>query len=182
MKLDDPIVEFVAFCEGFRAAPYQDAAGDWTIGYGFRWVDGQAVGAGTRPMGQSEAFRLLGAELQATRLRVARDLSANDADVNVQSWQMDPLASFVFNIGESAWQTSTMLSLLRSGHIDRASAEFPRWVHVHGRVEPGLVFRRYWERHMFEDGYDAVSMMEAAIAGARRPLPGRPQTDDAPAA
>ncbi len=159
---DDHIVRFVAFCEGYRSAPYLDAGGKWTVGYGFTYVDGEPVKRGTRHMDRSEAYALLREQLHATELLVAHDLE----EVKLAGWQYDALTSFVFNVGHAAWLQSTMLSLLRNRQTDAASAEFPRWCHVDGLVNKDLVWRRYWERHLFDCGWEAIEMFEDSLKHA----------------
>lgn len=157
MSPDEPIVQFVAFCEGFRSAPYLDVRGRYTIGYGFTYVDGAAVGPKTRHMEQPEAMRLLCEELGQTERGIIGDLK--DAGLQIDGWRSEPLASLVFNIGRQAWVDSTLRKYLVEGRITKASAEFPKWCHVDGKVVKELVWRRYWERQIFDHGFMAVQTL-----------------------
>lgn len=170
MTPDDPIVQFVAWCEGFRSAPYLDAGGIWTIGYGFTSVDGEAVGPKTRVMAEPEALALLCEELGQTERGIIADMA--DAGLNIRSWRSEPLASLVFNIGRQAWVESTIRKRMTQGRINDASAEFPKWVHVHGVLVKGLVWRRYWERQIFDNGYEAVqTLLESLHHAQPKPPP-----------
>jgi lysozyme len=66
--------------------------------------------------------------------------------------QFDALTSLGFNIGGSALAASTLVRKLNAGDCWGAGAEFPRWNKARGRVLPGLVKRRAWERALFEKG------------------------------
>jgi len=63
--------------------------------------------------------------------------------------QFDALSSIVFNIGEGAFSTSTLLRLLNSKDYEGAANQFPRWNKQKGRVLNGLTKRRQEERALF---------------------------------
>jgi lysozyme len=63
--------------------------------------------------------------------------------------QFDALVSLSYNIGESAFETSTLLRILNRGDYNSAAPEFNRWIHA-GRVAlAGLVRRRAAEKQRF---------------------------------
>jgi lysozyme len=68
--------------------------------------------------------------------------------------QFDALSSFIFNIGQGNYSTSTLRKKLNAGDFTGASAEFDRWVMatIDGRKVRlrGLVKRRAEERALFE--------------------------------
>lgn len=168
----DNIVSFVAFFEGFRSGPYLDAAGHLSIGYGFRYVDGEPVTASTRPMTGPEARALLREQLDTTERLIQSDVGPGPGTLD--PWKWDALTSLVYNIGHSAWLQSTMLQMVRAGNLDGAAAEFPKWCHVNGVAVHGLVMRRYWERHLWEYGYRAVEFLIDGIEHWRSPKQGGP--------
>ncbi len=93
MKSPDHIVEFVAFFEGYRITPYLDAGGKWTVGYGFRFVDGVQVGPNTRPMSQVEAKSLLREQLDTIERLVQADVldvQLGRAPWELATWQWTP--------------------------------------------------------------------------------------------
>lgn len=159
MSEDDPIVQFVAWFEGFRSAPYLDVGKVWTIGYGFTYLDGEHVGPKTRHLGRPEALALLGEKIG----KAARLVQATTAPARLEAQQLDALASLVFNIGEAAWRGSTIRRLVANEKFAAAAEEFPKWCHVDKSIQQGLVFRRYWERHLFTDGFSAIVMLRESL-------------------
>ena len=132
--------------EGFRAKPYACPAGVATIGYGSTYyADGKPVKLTDAPITEAQAQELL----QAT-------LAKYEACVNgavkmpINQNQFDALVSFTYNVGCSAFRTSTMLRLLNQGYEPQAAAQFARWNRGGGKVLAGLVSRRAAERALFE--------------------------------
>ena len=75
--------------------------------------------------------------------------------VRVSQAQFDALVSFVFNVGQGAYATSTLRKKLEAGDTSGAAAEFGRWIKgrdAQGKkiTLPGLVKRRAAERKLFE--------------------------------
>lgn len=66
--------------------------------------------------------------------------------------QYDALVDLTFNIGSGALASSTLLKYLNAGACRDAAMEFEKWNKAKGRVLPGLVKRRAWERSIFEPG------------------------------
>ncbi|MDU2407105.1 MAG: lysozyme [Acinetobacter junii] len=130
--------------EGFRADAYLDTGGVWTIGYGtIKYPNGVKVKKGdTCTRGQAELW-------------LANDSKWVDAclDKYVKSKltqnQFDALASFVYNVGETAFSKSTMLTLLNQSKFELASGQFDRWIYDNGKVINGLVSRRAKEKQLF---------------------------------
>jgi lysozyme len=130
--------------EGFRDKAYLDTGGVWTIGFGTTRVDGKPVlpGMTCTLAHATEWLRLDCAEAQtAVNQQVRSPLTQG---------QFDSLVSFVYNVGVTAFQNSTMLRMLNAGDHDGAAKQFDRWVYDNGKVIPGLVSRRKLERAMFE--------------------------------
>jgi lysozyme len=118
--------------EGFRAEPYQDTAGNWTIGWGYL--------CRVRPVGsidRAQAEHLLRLDL----LSVQQCLW-NTVTVALTQGQFDALADFVFQFGCTKFRESTLLKRLNEGCYQCAAAELSSWCHVNGQVELGLVLRR----------------------------------------
>ena len=129
--------------EGFRKLAYKDGGGVWTIGYGTTRVDGKPVEAG-QTCTEAQAALWLQADLAWAQSAVNKLVK-----VPLKQTAFDALVSFVYNIGEEAFRSSTMLRKINLRDLS-ASAEFDRWVHDNGKVVPGLVSRRHRERQMFE--------------------------------
>lgn len=134
--------------EGLRLKSYQDSKGIWTIGYGtIKYPDGTRVRAGdTCTQAQAEQY-------------LKNDCAWVDAaldrliHVKVTQKQFDALASFVYNVGETAFSTSTLLSYLNEGRIKEVSTQFLLWNKITKNgvkvVEKGLDNRRHKERALF---------------------------------
>lgn len=136
--------KLVAGFEGCRLAPYRDAVGVWTIGYGNTFCGGTRVTASTATLSQADAELLLAATVATVAARVDGMLpegTTNDQRV--------ALISFAFNVGTGALYSSTLLHRLHNGDVDGAAKCFPSWVYAGGHVLPGLVNRRRAERAVF---------------------------------
>lgn len=145
--MTDPIckaaIDLVKHFEGLSLDAYLCPAGVPTIGYGHT--------AGVKP-GQritaETAEKLLAGDLAATAAVVDRLVK-----VPVSDGQRGALASFVFNLGQTNFQSSTLLKLLNMGDYEGSAGQFVRWVFatVDGRKTrlPGLVKRREAEALLF---------------------------------
>lgn len=136
--------EIIREFEGFRSNAYLDTGGVWTIGFGtIKYPNGIKVKAGdTCTRGQAELW-------------LKNDCQWVDAcldkyvKVDINQNQFDALASFVYNIGETAFSKSTMLTLINKGQLKAAALQFDRWVYVNGKKEKGLANRRVKEKALF---------------------------------
>lgn len=134
--------------EGFRANAYLDTGGVWTIGYGtIKYPDGTKVKKGdTCTQGQAELW-------------LKNDCQWVDAcldkyvKVSINQNQFDALASFIYNVGETAFVKSTMLTLINKGDLKAAALQFERWVYDNGVKIKGLVNRRENEKKLFLKAY-----------------------------
>ena len=77
---------------------------------------------------------------------------AKGVKVKLTQGQYDALVSFVFNVGETKFYSSTLLRKINAGDCLGAAAEFDRWVYAKGKRLPGLVSRRADERKQWEEG------------------------------
>lgn len=134
--------------EGLRLKAYQDSKGIWTIGYGtIKYPTGVRVRAGdTITIEQAEQY-------------LKNDCAWVDAALDklvrvpIKQNQFDALASFVYNVGESQFSTSTLLSYINEKRTLEASHQFLLWNKVTKNgvkvVERGLDNRRHKERALF---------------------------------
>ena len=141
MRISQNGVEFIKQKEGIKLTEYLDVAGKPTIG----------VGHLIRP---GEKFpHLLNMDKVDSLLR--DDLSRIEAVVNeyvevkIDQNQFDALCSLTFNIGTSAFITSTFLKLLNEGHILKSADAMLHWDHVGKMESPGLLQRRKDEAKLF---------------------------------
>lgn len=136
--------EIIREFEGFRENAYLDTGGVWTIGFGtIKYPDGTRVKKGdTCTRGQAEVWlKNDSAWVDACLDRTVK--------IKLNQNQFDALASFVYNIGESAFIKSTMLTLINQNSITAAAGQFDRWVFDNGKRIQGLVNRRVKEKVLF---------------------------------
>ena len=130
--------------EGFRSTAYRDTGGVWTIGFGtIRYPNGVKVK-------QGDACTRAQAELWLKNDCKWVDVCLDKyIKVKVSQNQFDALASFVYNIGETAFVKSTMLKTINTGDLVGATNQFDRWVYDNGRKIEGLANRRAQEKALF---------------------------------
>lgn len=130
--------------EGFRSTAYLDTGGVWTIGYGtIKYPNGVSVKqSDTCTLGQADLWLMNDCKW------VDACLDKN-VKVNLNQNQFDALASFVYNIGETAFVKSTMLTLINQNSLTSAASQFDRWVFDNGKRIQGLVNRRAKEKSLF---------------------------------
>lgn len=134
-------LELIKRFEGCRLTSYKDVGGVWTVGWG---TTGPHVGPGLT-ITQAQADTWLQEHVDKFAAGV-RDL----LKVAVNQNQFDALVSFSYNVGLSAFQSSTLLRLLNDGaDVSVVASEFLRWTKVDGKVIEGLKNRREAERELF---------------------------------
>ena len=91
-------------------------------------------------------------QLLQRELRIA--LTAVDRQVRVPlpDTRRAALGSFVYNVGERQFSSSTLLRLLNGGDVRGACAQLSRWVYAGGKQLAGLINRRAAERELCEVG------------------------------
>lgn len=132
------LIPLVGGFEGLRLEAYLDPVGIPTICYGH--TDGVTLG---QTKTQEECDELLAAELGEAVAAVERHVT-----VYLPVTRKAALASFVYNVGETAFRKSTLLRLLNAGETRAACDQLLRWVHASGQKLPGLVKRREKEREL----------------------------------
>jgi lysozyme len=142
MRMSEEGLKLLEGYEGIRLAAYLDTAGVWTIGVGH-----------TGP----EVHEGMIATVEQVRRWLDEDVKEAENAVNrlvkvaLTQEQFDSLASFVFNLGETQFNKSTLLKRLNAGDYVAAGKEFKRWVYSGGKITPGLVKRRNSEARPFLD-------------------------------
>ena len=138
MQVSQIGINLIKKIEGFAPVLYKCEAKKDTIGYGhiIRKTDNIV-----QSLNKSQAETLLHKDIlpfeNAVNLLVTVPLTQN---------QFDALVCFAFNIGLSAFQTSTLLKLLNKNHYDAVPMQMKRWdkITVDGKKIPsqGLKNRR----------------------------------------
>ena len=146
---EEGLKRIIAF-EGLRLNAYLCPAGIWTIGVGHTGsVDGVPISRGMK-ITSIKAVEILREDTQLVELYLNRQ----PFTPRLTQGMYDALVSFIFNIGKSAFETSTMRKLLCIGATpEEVSKQFSKWVFgtINGKKEQlaGLVKRREAERRMF---------------------------------
>ncbi len=115
--------------EGFRAESYRCEAGKLTIGFGHVITRSeQRKGRFPRALSRTDAETLLRQDVE----RFERVVDAMvDADIQLAQHEVDALILFVFNVGEDAFQKSTLRQFLNERKpTEEVAAQFARWVYA----------------------------------------------------
>jgi len=133
--------------EGFRDKAYRDTGGVWTLGFGtIKYPDGRSVKQGDTCT-REQAEQWLKSDCRWVDACLDEYVKAN-----INQNQFDALASFVYNIGENQFRSSTLLAKLNAGDYRVAAANFDRWIYDNGKIITGLVNRRAREKALFMKG------------------------------
>ena len=127
--------------EGFRDKAYQDIVGVWTIGYGSIKIKGRKV-LPTDTVTEHEAEQLIEQEL-------AQDVYPYLYGLGLNQNQFDALCSFIYNLGATNFNKSTLKKKLLAEDYVGASFEFIKWNKAGGNVVEGLTKRRLAESKLF---------------------------------
>ena len=138
----DKGLELTKQFEGLKLTAYADPVGVWTIGYGHT---GNDVHEGLS-ITSEWADELLRHDSGDAIACVQRNLNGIEG---VTQGMFDALVDFTFNLGCGSLKGSTLLTLVRLGKFDLASAQFGRWNKAGGKVLAGLTLRREAERKLF---------------------------------
>lgn len=136
MRTSDQGLQLIVEREGKRNEAYLDSEGIATIGVGhvspevrlgLVWTNEQVTEALRKDMAWVEGS--INSKVTAT----------------LEQHQFDALASFIFNVGDGAFTSSTLLRLLNAGEpIDTVAAQFDRW-----HIPAEIASRRNGEREQF---------------------------------
>ena len=139
----DLIKEF----ESFKSKPYLCPSQKATIGFGSTYYpDGKKVTLQDKEITEEKAFEIL--EYIANK-----DFGSNInkvVKVPLNQNQFDALVSFTYNIGNSNFNSSTLLRWLNQGNYKEASVQLLRWDKSKGIVLNGLTKRRKAEKALFD--------------------------------
>lgn len=135
-------IQLIKKFEGLQLESYKCPAGVWTVGFGHT---GPQITEGLEiTEQQAEAF--LKQDLERFSEGVDRLINIQLSDA-----QHCALVSFAFNIGLSAFETSTLRKRLNAGENPDVAvrAELPRWNKADGKILDGLTRRRQAEIDLF---------------------------------
>lgn len=144
MKISNVGINLISSFEDTRLKAYDDGVGVWTIGIGTTvYPNGVKVEKGDT------------CTLEQAKTYFKQDLSKFEKTVNdyvkvpLSQNQFDALVSLTYNIGSSAFRSSTLLKKLNKSDYQGAADQFPLWNKAKGKILNGLTRRRTAERALF---------------------------------
>ncbi len=141
MKISEDGLELIKKFEGCETSAYQDSVGVWTIGFGH-----------TKGVEEGQTCSIEDAELMLTdEMDEYEGYINNMVKVDLQQHEFDSLVAWVYNLGPTNLNESTMLKVLNGGQFDRVPDEMNRWTRAGGEILEGLVRRRQAESLMFQN-------------------------------
>jgi lysozyme len=139
MTVSEECLNEIKKFEGLRLKSYQDVVGIWTIGWGSTKgiKEGQEVTV-------EQATDLLKADILPCETAVTK-LTNGKLNQN----QFDSCVDLSFNCGIGLFSRSSILKLINEGKFTEAAEFFQEYDHAGGKVIPGLLVRRLWEKNHF---------------------------------
>ena len=139
MKTSLEGINLIKHFEGCELEAYKCPAGVWTIGYGH--IKGVQQGD---VITEQQADDMLVEELEEYD-----NYLHNLVNCPLNQNQFDALVSWVYNLGSSNLQASTLLKVLNAGDYAGVPAQMLRWNKAGGKVLEGLTRRRQAEADLF---------------------------------
>lgn len=162
-KLNAETISHVKRWEGFRAEAYPDPGSSnglpVTIGYGQTRRNGKPIKLG-ETITEAEAADWLERELDRVAGVVERLVK-----VPLTDNQFGALVSFTYNVGDGAFERSTLLRKLNAGDYEAVPSEMARWNKNDGKVMQGLSNRRAAEAGLWAKGAFVASAPVEAKPG-----------------
>lgn len=148
----------IAHFESCNLTPHQCLSGVWTIGYGSTCLSN---GAPVRE--DSPAITQVQADLMLTRMIIDIEQKIEEMTrVSLSPAQYAALTSFIYNVGENAFSSSTLLRKLNEGDDQGAADQFLLWIHAGGITLRELTRRREAERQLFLHGEGVIDVLKRA--------------------
>lgn len=154
------MIDEIKSVEAFRAKPYKDVGGVWTIGYGTTYIDRIKVSSNTPEVNAARAEELLRIDVKAFE-NVVKSVVL----VPITQSMFDAMVSLCYNIGPNAFRQSTLQRLIDQKNYSGAASEFMRWDKVGGKPVAGLTSRRTKEKAWFlREGVGGEAASSSATA------------------
>lgn len=132
--------------EGLRLNAYLDSVNVPTIGFGSTYVDGVRVKLGMT-ITEEKALELLEEHIDREVIPYINSL----IKVPLKQNQIDAIVSLIYNIGSSAFKSSTVLRKINSGApIIEIESAWKSWNKAGGKILQGLVNRRLAEINLYK--------------------------------
>jgi len=144
MSVSNKGVDLICEFEGKRLVAYDDGVGVWTIGFGtIKYPNGVRVKKGdTCTLDQAKEY------MRHDLIEFEHTVNSS-VKVPLNQNQFDALVSLAYNIGSSAFKSSTLVKKLNAGDYKGAADQFNVWVNAGGKRMQGLANRRDKEKLLF---------------------------------
>ena len=144
MSVSNKGADLICEFEGKRLVAYDDGVGVWTIGFGtIKYPNGVRVKKGdTCTLDQAKEY------MRHDLIEFEHTVNSS-VKVPLNQNQFDTLVSLAYNIGSSAFKSSTLVKKLNAGDYQGAADQFNVWINAGGKRMQGLVSRRDREKLLF---------------------------------
>lgn len=171
MKMSENGLELLKQWEGFKLRMYKDSAGLPTIGVGHLITKGEQASGQITIDGVAVSYangltdqQVL--DLLSQDVKPAEQAVTNGVKVALNQNQFDALVSFTFNVGNGAFNGSTLLKVLNQGNYSQVPDQLRRWNKAGGQVVQGLVNRRQNEINLWNAKIQAAPTPGSTGGGA----------------
>ena len=144
MSVSNKGVDLICEFEGEQLIAYDDGVGVWTIGFGtIKYPNGVRVKKGdTCTLDQAKEY------MRHDLIEFEHTVNSS-VKVPLNQNQFDALVSLAYNIGSSAFKSSTLVKKLNTGDYQGAADQFNVWINAGGKRMQGIVNRRDREKLLF---------------------------------
>lgn len=133
-------IDLIKRFEGFSSEVYYCAGNFPTVAFGHKLLPGEKFTSVTREQGEQILKKDLNETIKQLNYLITTELTLN---------QFSALASFIFNLGYRAFNTSTLKAVVNAGeHLD-VPAELIKWRLAAGQPLKGLLLRRLAEASLY---------------------------------
>lgn len=140
MKFSEDFYKRLIVFEGFRDTAYKCPAGIYTIGYGTT----KGVKPGMK-ITQEQAYKLLQEDCSIIEKNIN-----NLKIANLKQCQFDAIGLFCYNVGFSAFSSSTLSKVIRKNpNNPLIGGLWGQWCHAKGNKIKGLQIRRAKEYELY---------------------------------
>jgi len=144
----DEVYQWIKTREGVNVFPVPDGKTKegiqlFSIGLGHQ-IQPNEVEALKGPLNEKQITDLFKKDFEKIRVSMNRVIK-----VPINKNQQLALFSLRYNIGEGAFNSSTLLKHLNESDFKKAELEFAKWRIFEGKINKGLVNRRELERQLF---------------------------------
>ena len=143
--ISDELLSFTKSWEGFSSTGYQDAGGNWTIGFG------------NCSFGEKPDYTVTQVQASATLRETLNNLASQIFELyskyNLCQSEFDSLVDFAYNLGLEALKGSDLVANFETcDNTQTILGDFTAWSYCDGKQLEGLVNRRISESDMWLKG------------------------------